>query len=264
MALIAYFIANFSDGKTITEKETDWLQLQNQEDLKQVTAIQFKHTDKNTLATLQIPSDHFGLFYFKSAIAPKIVHCDVCRWKETDETGKQLSNQRCTNCSVFFRADKNILKYALSNFEDEETCKECGRKLVNNKCQYDGFILEKKQLPEKVTELRQKVSSLEQTNPTSNELIALKNILNKYEADSTYPAKLKQELQNFESLPNSFLPVQNYEVRKTVGYIKNEKGDCQCLMLDTRTGFFKIYNDNIFDMGLNLSLFKIDEVVKNG
>lgn len=262
--MIAYFIVNFSNGETITEKETDWPQLQEQKNLKEVTAVQFKHSDKNSLATLEIPADHLGLFYFKSAIAPKIVHCDVCRWKETDETGKHIATERCSNCTVFYRADKNVLKYALSQFEDEEACRECGRKLVNNKCQYDGFVLEKKQLDEKVSDLRQKTASLEQTNPESNETITLKNILRKFDEDPDYPSKLKNELNVFESLANSFLPVQNYEVRKTIGYVKNIQGDCQCLMLDTRTGFFKIYNDNIFDMGLNLQLFQIDAGVKNG
>lgn len=262
MALIAYFIANFSNGETITEKEMDWPKLQEQKDLKEITAIQFKHTDKSSLATLQVPPNHLGLFYFKSAIAPKIVHCDVCRWKETDEKGNHLATERCTNCTIFYRADKSVLKYALGQFEDEENCIECGRKLVDGKCQYDGFTLQKKPVNEKVSDLRIKISSLEQSNPQSSELTTLKNILGKYDQDPEYPSKIKSELRVFDSLPNSFLPVQNYEVRKTVGYVKNEKGDCQCLMLDARTGFFKIYEDNVFSMSLNLGLFKIDGSVK--
>lgn len=263
MALLTYFIINFSDGTTETEKDKDWFHLQEQKDLQQVTAVQLKHSDKNVLATLQIPQNHLGLFYFKSAIAPKVVHCDVCRWKEVDDFGKHIKTQRCGACRIFYRADTNVIRFALNQFEDENKCRECGRKLVNNKCRYDGFTLTKKTLNEKVAELRQKIATLEQEKPDSSELVVLKNIRDKYDTYPKYPNKLKQELSSYNEMPNSFLPVQNYEVRKTIGFVKNKNGDCQCLMLDTRTGFFKAYDDNIFNLNLNLSLFKISEEVKN-
>jgi len=263
MVLLTYFLVNFSDGSTVTEKDKDWIALQIEKDLKQATAVQLRHSEKNVLATLQIPENHLGLFYFKNAIAPRIVHCDVCRWKEEDASGNQIKTQRCGACRIFYRADTGVLRFALNQFEDEKKCKECSRKLVNNKCQYDGYTLVVKLLNEKVDEMRQKVAVLEQEKPDSNELTVLKNIKDKYDADPEYPEKLKGELKTYEEMPNSFLPVQNYEVRKTIGYVKNNEGDCQCLMLDTRTGFFKIYEDNIFNMKLNLGLFRIDEGVRS-
>lgn len=97
-----------------------------------------------------------------------------------------------------------------------------------------------------VKELNQQIDDLKKQHKKKNTENLLNDIIRK-----------SKHLAGFESLPNLYEELPNKTTHQEIGAVYNKKGDCVVLQMDLRTGFFKTYFSNAFELKLNLPLHGI-------